>query len=169
MKTIKKQVKKMMLIFALVLSTHSYAQKEIIKGGMFVRVYNLDGKKLNKGHVAFVSDTILGLKRNGNYVEINVREIGAIETKRAAGHNLLIGAAAGAATGALLGAATADPDAWVMGYTVAEGLAGGAILGAAAGAAVGGITVLTKDVNTYMINGDLGKWLIFKESIENHF
>lgn len=79
-------------------------------GNLFVRVYNLDGKKIDKGLVVIVGDTVLGLKRNGNYIKINVREIGTIKTKSSGGNNVLAGATTGAATGAFLGAVTADPD-----------------------------------------------------------
>lgn len=162
-----KQVKTIMLLFALVLSTHIYAQNEIIKSSMFVRVYNLDGKKINKGHVAFVGDTVLGLYEHGNYTEINVREIGTIKTKRSAGHNLLIGTAAGAVTGAILGVVTVDATndlfgSWVY-YPESDGLVGGAMFGAATGAGAAGITILLKHSKTYIINGDLEKWQVLKD------
>ncbi|WP_157831524.1 hypothetical protein [Confluentibacter flavum] len=149
------------------MSTHMYAQKEIIKSSMFVRVYNLDGKKINKGHVTFVGDTILGLKRHGNIIQINVREIGTIKTKRSAGHNLLIGTTAGAAAGAILGVVTVNATNDLFGnwfyHTESDGLVGGAMFGAVAGACNGGITAFLKHSNTYIINGDLEKWQVLKD------
>lgn len=164
MKTIKKQVTTMMLVLALVLSAQSYAQKEILKSSIFVRVYNLDGKKINKGHVAFVGDTILGLNKNGNYVEIKVREIGTIKTKKSAGHNLLIGTAAGAATGAIFGAIVAEEsrDLFYLYDYESEAITSFMIIGTVAGAAGSGISIAIKNSETYVINGDLEKWQVFK-------
>lgn len=165
MKTIKKQIKPVMLLLVLVLSTNIYAQKETVEKGMFVRVFNLDGKKINKGHVAFVVDTLLGLKKNGNDVEINVKEIGIIKTRRSAGHNILVGSAIGTTTGAILGVASADPDAWIFGYTAAEGATGFGLAGALGGAAIGGISIAFKNSKTIIINGDLAKFKIFKDTL----
>jgi hypothetical protein len=166
MKTIKTQIKTIMVLLAFVLSTNIYAQKDTKKSGIFVRVYNLDGKKINKGHIAFVGDTLLGLKRNGKYTEINFKEIASIKTKRSAGHNVLIGSAIGATTGAILGAATADPGAWIYNYTAGEGAAAGALMGAAAGAAVGGISIAFKNPETYIINGSLENWSFFQKRMQ---
>lgn len=165
MKTIKNKIKIIVLVFALQFVINSYAQKETLEKGMFVRVFNLDGKKINKGHVAFVVDTLLVLKKNGNDVEINVKEIGTIKTKRSAGHNILVGSAIGTATGAILGVASADPDAWIFGYTAAEGATGFGLAGALGGAAIGGISIAFKNSKTIIINGDLAKFKIFKDTL----
>lgn len=81
MKTIKNQIKIIMLLLVLAMSTNTFAQNEIKKNEMFVRVFNLDGKKINKGYIVSVTDTLLGLKQNNTFTEINVREIGSIKTK----------------------------------------------------------------------------------------
>ncbi len=167
MKTIKNQLKKIMLVLTLIMSTHSYAQKEILKNSIFVRVYNLDGKKMNKGYVAFVGDSILGLKRNGNYVEINVREIGTIKTKRSAGHNLLISTVAGATTGAIFGAVTAEESRDLFGNLYeyeSKTITSYLLIGTAAGAAAGGISIAIKNSHTYVINGDLESWRVLNNN-----
>ncbi|MGM5469581.1 hypothetical protein ACS386_04840 [Flavobacteriaceae bacterium LMO-SS05] len=158
MKTIKKQIKLIMLLLVLIVGTNIYAQKETAKNRIFVRVYNLEGKKINKGHVVFVGDTLLGLKRNGKFIEINIRNIGIIKTKRSAGNNILIGSAIGASSMAIIGAS--DKNGW---FTTSETAAlYGIIIGLPAGATIGGITALFKKSETYIIDGNQSKWDIFK-------
>ena len=165
MKTIKQQVKSVMLILALLFSINVIAQNEVKKNYMFVRVYNLEGKKINKGIVFTVTDTTLQLKRNGRYENILFNSIGLIKTKHSEGHNVLMGSVIGASSMALLGAASADPDAWIFGYSAVEGAAAGGVLGGISGAVIGGITILFKNSKSYLINGDLSKWKAFQEMI----
>jgi hypothetical protein len=157
MKTITKIIKRTTLVFILLLSLNSYAQNQDIYSSEFVRVYNLQGKKINKGNVISYNDSLLVIKCNKKLSKIDIANIGFIKTKHSPAQNVAIGAVVGGGTLGVLGAASADPDAWIFGYTAAEGFAGGLILGGAAGAAVGGITALFKNSNTYLINGDLEK------------
>ena len=166
MKTLKTHIGIIAIVFALLMNFNGYAQKTTDKQKLFVRVYNLEGKKIGKGHVNFLNDTLLELKKNRKLVQFNVKDIGTIRTKRSAGHNLLIATAIGAGSFAILGAATADPSAWIYGYTAAEGAAAGAIVGGVAGAAVGGISIAFKKSETYRIDGNIDKWRIFKEAYQ---
>ena len=109
-----------LLLFLTVGVKSVYAQKEANTHNVFLRVYNLEGKKISKGSVIFINDTLLALKNSSDKTAISMKDIGYIKTKRSAGHNILIGSAIGTATGAILGAASADPDAWIFGYTAAE-------------------------------------------------
>jgi hypothetical protein len=162
MKTMKKQIKLIMILLILVLSTNIYAQKETKMSGMFVRIYSLDGKKINKGHIIFLNDTLLELKKNNKHVKLNVLDIGSIKTKRSAGNNILIGAAVGASSMAIIGAS--DSNGW---FTTSETAAlYGIIIGLPAGVVIGGISALAKNSKTYIINGDPLKWKIFKQMIE---
>ena len=54
MKTLKSQLKTLMLLIVLTLFTNAYAQNRDFSKGMFVRVYNLEGKKISKGKLIFV-------------------------------------------------------------------------------------------------------------------
>jgi len=141
------------------------AQRESNYNYMFVRVYNLEGKKINKGNVLVVTDTTLVIKGKRGYENIPVNSIGLIKTKHSEGHNVLMGAVVGGSTIAILGVATADPDAWIFGYSAGEGAAVGGVLGGTAGAAIGGITILFKNSKSFIINGDLSKWKAFQEGI----
>lgn len=157
------------LIFAitLILSINIYSQNRFENTKAFVRVYDLQGKKIGKGKILSISDTSLQLNRKVASAEIPVNSIGSIKTKRSAGHNVLVGTAIGASTMAILGAATADPDSF-LGWSAGEGAAGGAFLGGTAGAVIGGITILFKNSKSYEINGDLEKWKAFNEIIINN-
>ena len=164
MKTIKNQIKTMALFFLLTFSININAQSATDNNKIFVRVFNMEGKKISKGHVLFAIDTLLGLKKGNKIAKIYVSDIGYIKTKRSEGNDVLIGSVIGASSMGILGAASADPDAF-LGWTAGEGAALGVILGAPAGAAIGGITALFKNSSTYIIDGDLVKWKAFSEMI----
>lgn len=163
MKTLKKYIGIVSVCLTLMASSNLFSQENTNKKKLFVRVYDLEGKKIGKGHVNILNDTLLELKKNSKLIQFNVNDIGTIKTKRSAGHNILIGTAIGATTFAILGAASADPDAWIFGYTAAEGAAVGALGGGLGGAAVGGASVAFKNSVTYPINGNIDKWRIFME------
>ena len=139
------------------------AQKAI-----FVRVYDLNGKKISKGHVVATTDTSLQLEMESrDTVNLAINSIGTIKTKRSAGRNVLMGSLVGAGAFAIFGAATADPDVF-LGYTAAEGAVGGFVLGIPFGAAIGGITVLFKKSGTFVRNGDIKMWKAFHSYISGN-
>lgn len=158
-------MKNLIFTITLILSINLCAQNEFENTNIFVRVYDLDGKKIGKGKILSISETSLHLSRKGESVKVKVNGIGSIKTKHSAGNNVLVGAVTGATTMAILGAATADPGDLIFGYTAGEGAAAGAFLGGTAGAAIGIITILFKNSKSYEINGDIEKWKAFKEMI----
>ena len=131
------------------------------KDKAFLRVYNLDGKKISKGKYVLANDSLIMLKNVDDTVKVKREEIGYIKTKRSAGNNVLIGAASGATVFGILGAASADPDAWILAYSASEGAAMGGVVGGLGGAAIGGITALFKKSQKIVINGDYERWKIF--------
>jgi hypothetical protein len=152
-----------MKLFYLILFI-SFSYKLSAQKSTFVRVYNLTGQKIYKGDVLMVTDSSLQLKVKSTPINIPVRDIGSIKTKRSAGHNILIGSIAGASSMAIVGVVTADPEEF-LGYTAGEGFAAGLLLGAPPGAVIGGITALLKKSLTYLIDGDIMKWKVFQKSI----
>ncbi len=159
-------MKNLIFVITLILSINVCAQNGFENTNVFVRVYDLQGKKIGKGKILSISETSLQLNRKGESMEIPVSSIGSIKTKRSAGHNVLVGAVIGASTMAFLGAATADPDAWlILPRTAGEGAAAGALLGGTVGAVIGGITILFKNSKSYEINGDKVKWEEFTTDI----
>ncbi|MFI0428245.1 hypothetical protein [Mariniflexile sp. HMF6888] len=167
MKTLKKQIRIMALAIVLVFSTSTYAQNEVKKYNIYLRVYNLEGKQINKGSLIFINDSLLELKGSSKQEKISLQEIGFIKTKRAAGNNVLIGAASGAALGAIVGVSTADPDAWVLAYTAGEGALAFGGIGALGGAAIGGVTTLFKKSETFIINASDVNWSLFQKAMGN--
>jgi hypothetical protein len=140
------QIDIMKIIFLLLLITVCFcghAQKL-----PFVRVYDLAGKKINKGHVRGVTDTTLLFKAGS----MRVQDIGSIETKHSVGNNVLIGSLVGMTTFAIIGA----------GYAEADGAAAGAAGGLVWGALIGGLTGAFKNSKKYFINGDTTNWKTFQ-------
>lgn len=165
METLKKQLKTIMLLTILTLYSNVYSQNGSIGKEMFVRVYNLEGEKIGKGKIFTVKDTMLILKKNNKYINFKPTNIGFIKSKHSTGHNVLMGSIVGGGTMAILGAASADPDAWIFGYTAAEGAAAGALFGGVAGGAIGGLTILFKNSESFIINGDASNWKSFVQMI----
>ncbi len=147
------------LIFAitLILSINVCAQNGFENTNVFVRVYDLQGKKINKGKILSISETSLQLNRKG---EIPVGSIGLIKMRRSIGHNILVGASIGATITGLLVAVLGD-----NGDVGAVGLIAIATVGGAASGALDGIDFLSKKPKSYEINGDKVKWKEFKEMI----
>ena len=62
----------------------------------FVRIYDLHAKKIYKGVIHMVTDTSVQLVAKQTPIEISVRRIGFIKTKRSPGNNILLGSIIGA-------------------------------------------------------------------------
>lgn len=156
-------MKKLILLITLILSINVSAQNDLQETNVFVRVYDLEGKKISKGKILSISETSLQLKRRRESVNIPLDSIALIKTKRSAGHNILFGAVIGTTVMALIGVATADPDAFLGSADIQATM--GAIFGAPIGAVIGAITALFKNSKSYEINGDKEKWKAFKETV----
>lgn len=156
-------MKLLTIIFSVLFSCSVYAQHS-----MFVRVYDLSGKKIHVGHVFAITDSSLQLKTIENQ-KINVTEIGYIKTKRSAINSIAIGSLIGASTLAIAGAASADPNATWFSYSEGEGAAAGTLVGLPLGAAVAGLTLPFKKPKTYIISGDVIKWKVFQSVVSNTF
>lgn len=149
------------------------AQKPESLSNMFVRVYNLNDKKIGVGRIAFVNDSVIGLKRSNVYRRFFLKDIGKIKTKKSAGASIVEGTLIGAGVGLLHGLVARESDdvcddcfisfGYSKGYYVMTDM----IVGANIGAAAGGITVIFKDSETFVINGDFKKWEVFKAFVIN--
>lgn len=178
MKIFKNQFKTAFLLIVLIVNTTIYGQTENSIKETFVRVYNLNGKKLNKGKVFSITDSTLILKKSNGTKSIDLKIIGMLKTKRSAGNNILIGSLIGGASGALIGAATSEEETktksnWLFGeyeYTSGtspgEGAAIGGGLGIIGGALVGAGISIFKKSQTFEIDGDKEKLKQFKKIIE---
>ena len=149
------------LLCFFILSSSNIEAQTNNKKKTFLRVFNLDGKKITKGYFTYANDSILMLKKVDDSYTIRLEDIGHIKTKRSKGNNVLTGAVAGASVFAVLGAASADPDAWILAYSAGEGAAMGGVVGGVGGAAIGGVTALFKKHQTFIINGEIEHWNTF--------
>ncbi len=157
------------LIFSLIIlfssSFHTFAQTN--NSQPFIRIYDLNGKKINKGIVVSITDTSLELENNKGIQQIEIVDIGSIKTKHSTGNNVLWGSSIGAGALAIGGAATGSQDGGFLVWTPAEGAAAGLVVGAPLGAGIGALTSLFKKSDTYIINGQASNWDAFKEGISN--
>lgn len=144
----------------LALTLVANAQKTI-----FLRVYNETGKKIQNGFLRSVSDSSLTIQNGGIMSEVPASKISMIKVKRSFGHTVAISAGIGAAGFAIFGAATADPEAWIFGYTAAEGAAAGFITGAFTGAVVGSIIGATNKRPVLRINMNQKEWMKAKSAL----
>ena len=166
MKTLKNKIRIISLCLALLLSSNVFSQERNNAKKLFVRVYDTQGKKIGKGYIVSLSDSLMELRGNGKRTQFKVRDIGTIKTKHSAGNNILIGTAVGATTGAIIGAASGESDPGWFGYTKGEGAAGFGLIGALGGAALGGISIAFKNSLSYPINGSTAKWEIFMDDVK---
>jgi len=151
----------LLLLLSLLFATTTVSAKK----APFIRVYDKEGNKISKGRIVMLTDTSLTIKKGDSIYTIRANEIGSIRSKRSGGHNVLIGSITGAALLAIGGIATAEPDAWIFGYTAGEGAAMGAAGGATAGGIIGAITTLFKDKKKYKIAGQPDSWKKFKQAM----
>lgn len=139
-----------------IISFSVFAQEKYDISAIFVRVYDLQGKKIEKGKVFAVTDSLLHLSRKKEIVKIPVKTIGLIKTKHAAGYNVLLGTAIGATAMTAVFIGFDNP---YLPYQI------GTFLGSTLGAAIGAISLLFKDPITFEINGSKSKLNTFEETI----
>lgn len=148
----------------------SFSSNLLAHDSIYVRVFDLKGNRISKGHVHTITDSSLQLKEG--QTEIKVRNIGFIKTKHSGGINVIAGSLIGMLTGAIVGVAASgsgsNANSGTSGfqYNIQFGTdvsaAAGAFVGLGIGAAVGGLTALAKNPKFYLINGDSIKWKSFQ-------
>lgn len=147
-----KNLSSFILFLCFFISATTFGQEELYKD-TFIRVFDLEGKKIHKGKISAISDTSLTLLLKGETTEIPVSTIGKIKTKRSGGHNVATGALIGAGSLALIGVLDGDSGPGIISLTAVDKGILGLIAGGIAGSAVGGITILFKNPKVYIING----------------
>lgn len=177
MKTTTHQCSGILFLFLLFFSLNIYTQDDSNTKKEFIRVFNFEGKKIAKGRIEFVNDSILALDRRGKTEVVKIENIGIIKTKRSIGHNVLVGSMAGGATGTLIGIASSGEETktknlmligeytYTTGTSPGTGAVIGGGLGIAGGALIGLGTSFFKKSKTYLINGDHEKLKLFMEII----
>jgi len=132
---------------------------------IFLRVFDATGKKIQNGFLRSVSDSSLTIQNGRIITEVPASNVSAIKVKRSFGHTVAISSGIGAAGFAIFGAATADPDAWIYGYTAGEGAAAGFIFGALAGATVGSVIGAASKKPVMQINMNQKEWMKAKSAL----
>ncbi|WAC03504.1 hypothetical protein N7U66_08485 [Lacinutrix neustonica] len=157
------------LIFTifLVLSINVSAQNKIVDTNIFIRIYNLDGKKINKGTIKSISETSIELYLKGKTISVPLSKIGKIKTKRSGGNNVAKGALIGGGSLALLGLISGDDDPGIISFSATDKAAVGLIGGGLVGAGIGGITTIFKKSKFYIIDGNEMKLKDFKVKIND--
>lgn len=153
----------LLLIGLFMCVSFTYAQRP-----PFVRVFDLNGKKIYKGRITSADESYLYLKKGSKMYTVPFDTIGSIKTYRSFGHYAGGGAGYAALTGVLgdiilfsLYSSSEDP----------SGIGGGVMLDAAlifpAALAVGGFITgtviwLLKKKENHEIHGDPNLWEIFR-------
>ncbi|SHI95095.1 hypothetical protein [Algibacter luteus] len=153
-------MKSLIIILTLLLCFSVNAQEKKLKSNTFLRIYNLNGKKIAKGKLLSTTKTTLTLRRNKKPINISIDSIGSIKTKRSVGNNILIGSSIGAGTVILL--STRTDESFTEGYT---GI--GTLVFSGLGAGIGAITSIFKNSMTFQINGDSVVWENFRNLLPN--
>ena len=128
---------------------------------VFIRVFDLSGKKIAKGVLAQTTDSSIFIKKDTNMREIPVSSIGYIKTRRSIAHGALTGAIIGGLIVGTLSAVSSDEgDSGfnVFNYSPAEGFALGMLSGGAGGALIGAFIASTKTRTKLTLNGSLNEW-----------
>lgn len=107
----------------------------------FIRVYDQNDKKISKGQIWEINDSVLILTHKNKWDEIPVSKINFIKTRRGPGNSMAIGAIIGAVPGILTGFAVVDMAAGVsvIGTLATLGMFGGPSLPTAGDYILGGL------------------------------
>ena len=154
-----------LLIFLIFISFsfNACAQKPI-----FVRVYDLSGKKISQGFVQEITDSSLKLEGRKGPINISDDRIGSIQTKRSNGSNIIIASVIGGFAGGIIGAVTPSPGNSFLNFSKSEAVILGTLTGAAVGVVIGAITTLFKHSKRYVIKGNKTKWKVFQTMINEN-
>ena len=178
MNSIKIEFKSIVMLLVLAFSMNLLAQNEQNETRTFIRIFNFEGNKVNKGYFQFINDGYLWIRSNKNIVQIDVTEIAHIKTKRSAGNKALLGAVIGGAAGSIIGGVSAEgketkTETLLFGiereYSTGTSAGTGALRGAAAGM-VGGALVgfgssIFSNSKLYVIDGKIENLKAFENDI----
>lgn len=152
-------MKKMLFKTTLLILISLIANSAQSQPSLFVRVYDLNGKKIYKGIVTNVTDSNIQL--NFSETNISVKNIGAIRTKHSFGHNILVSTGITSLAFVTLFVATSQDKSGFISWTPLEGIAIGLLSGAIYGPVIGAGSTLFKNSIEFPINGSEKNWKEF--------
>lgn len=142
---------------------HLQAQEYSFSDRVFVRVYDLSGKKTGKGDLVSGNLSGITILQQKLKVEFPVESIGTIKTRRSVGHNVVVGMGIGGLAGGILEASGSDADFW---GSRGEAFLAGAIAGSVVGGVGGIVTGLFKKIEVFEIRGDPAKLEAFLREMD---
>ena len=158
-------MKYIIIAFFLVITTNIFAQKKVKNRNVFVRIYDLQDKKINKGKIKFISETSIELDLKGEIIKVPLSKIGKIKTKRSGGNNIAKGALIGGGSLAAIGLLSGDDEGGFISFSATDKASLGLIGGSLFGAIYGGISILFKKSKHFVIDGNEMKLKKFKEQM----
>ena len=132
----------------------------------FIRIYNLNGKKIMKGNLFNLTDSSLTLLSEGKNYEIPYQNIGTIKEGRSIGNSIGTASLTGGVLLGILGATVSSGQNGFSFFTPAETGLVGLITGGAGGALLGTGTYFLKNRKTFIINANKEFWLKAKVELE---
>lgn len=136
------------------------------QSSIFVRVYDMNGNKINKGTVIAITDSTLQIGKSN--IIIIVKNIGFIKTKHSFGNNILIGSAISGGVFATVMAIGSTDKGGFLSWTLSEGITAGLLAGAIYGPIIGGVSAIFKHTTTFPINGSEKNWKEFNQYYIGH-
>lgn len=140
-----------MLFLICSLSVVSYATK----AQAFIRIYNKHGKKIEKGTIELIADTVIVIENKKHQLQrVLVSEISFIRTRKSVWNSVAVGVGVGGLTSVWF----ADK---AQAFGLGDNAAAIAILSGTAAGAIGGfIFGMTGDRGKFIINGDIERWKV---------
>jgi hypothetical protein len=153
-------------IAGLIFYTGLWAQTDLASRKVFIRVYDAGNIKINKGLISSITDTSIVLLIKKKEVTIDLSQIDRIKTRRSVGHNIGMGALAGAAAGGIFGFLQEEGGSTFGSNSRGDDALIYGTVGFMFGTVVGGLTALGKKSDNYIITGDSEKLSIFRDAVQ---
>jgi len=157
------QKKHIFLTIMLLIGICISAQDKLEDKKLYLRIYDMQGIKISKGKLVSIQENTIILKRRKKSYSIDVTEIGMIKSKRALGHNIGIGALAGASVGITYGFLQGGDGGAIGTSSGGDNAVVFGTLGLLAGPLIGGLSGLGKKSKKFEINKDPNQLRKFRE------
>ena len=131
------------------------AQNTVLPTGPFIRIYNAEGKKIGKGRVITVSDSVLTFGSDYRGSSLPIQNIHTIKTKHSKGHLPLVLGISGFVAGATIAGINYNEDAILFGRGFE--MIGTGFIGALGTSSIGAIISGARKEEVFIVDGDIEK------------